>query len=150
MPPFATVWDDFVEELVDITAQGLDAGDVSTSAATYAHIFFVADALACSRFLKTLVKDRNLHRKGRAEKLKQRLNKVRRYASGTNCLIEKAKRLFPIPYRLVTDTFTGTGECVLDLCNNPYDAISRGLHRPSLSPEIVDKPDKYFPSIFSN
>ena len=65
--PFATVWEDFVEELADITAQGLDAGDLSTSAATYTHIFLIADALACSRFLKTLVKDRNLHRKGRAE-----------------------------------------------------------------------------------
>ena len=36
VPPFATVWEDFVEELADITAQGLDAGDLSTSAATYA------------------------------------------------------------------------------------------------------------------
>ena len=67
MPPFATVWEDFVEELADITAQGLDAEDLSTSAATYTHIFLIADALACSRFLKTLVKDRNLHRKGRAD-----------------------------------------------------------------------------------
>jgi hypothetical protein len=150
VPPFATVWEDFVEELADITAQGLDAGDVSTSAATYAHIFLVADALACSCFLKTLVKDSNLHRKGRAEKLKRRLNKVRQYASGTTYLIEKAKRLFPIPHRWVTDTFTGTGECVFDLCNNPYDAILRGLLHPSLSPEIVDKLDKHFPSILSN
>ena len=99
VPPFATVWEDFVEELADITAQGLDAGDTSTSKATYAHIFLVADALACSRFLKTLMKDRNLHRKGRAEKLKRRLNKVRQYASGTHYLIEKAKRPFPIPHR---------------------------------------------------
>jgi hypothetical protein len=149
VPPFATVWGNFVEDLADITAQGLDAGDAS-SAATYAYIFLVADALACSRFLKTLMKDRNLHRKGRAEKLKRRLNKVRQYASGTAYLIEKAKRLFPIPHRWVTDTFTGTGECVFDLCNNPYDAISRGLHRPSLSPEIVDKLDKHFPSILNN
>lgn len=76
------------------------------------------------------------------EKLKRRLNKVRQYASGTTYLIEKAKRLFPIPHRWVTDTFTGTGVCVFDLCNNPYDAILRGLHHPSLSPEIVDKLDK--------
>jgi len=150
VPPFATVWEDFVEELAYITAQGLVAGDVSTSVAIYAHIFLVADALACSRFLKTLVKDRNLHRKARAEKLKRRLNKIRQYASGTNYLIEKAKRLFPIPHRWVTDTFTGTGECVFDLCNNPYDAILRGLDQPSLSgPEIVDKLDKRFPSILS-
>jgi len=153
VPPFATLWGGFVEELADITAQGLDAGNVSASAVTYAHIFLVADALARSRFLKTLFEDRNrdFDRKKRAERLKRRLDKVCQYANDIMHLIKKAKQLFPIPYRWVMDTFTGTGECVFDLCDNPYDAISRGLHRPSsLSPEIVDKLDKHFPSILSN
>jgi len=48
------------------------------------------------------------------------------------------------------DTFTGTGECAFDICDSAYDAISHRLHRPSLSPEIVDKLDKHSPSILSN
>ena len=134
-----------------MTAHELGAGHVSTSAASaYGQIYLVADALASSHFLKTLVEDRNLDRRRRAEKLKRRLEKVCHYANGITYLIEKAKQLFPIPHRWVMDTFTGTGECVFNLCNNAYDAISRGIDRPSLSPEIVDKLNKRSPSIFSN
>ena len=136
VPPFATVWGNFVDELTDLTAQGLDAGDVSASIATYGDIFLVADALARSRFLKTLFEDCNLDRKRRAERLKRRLDKICQYAIGLTHLIEKAKRLFPIPHHWVMDTFTGTGECVFDLCDNAYDAISRGFHRPSFSQRL--------------
>ena len=56
----------------------------------------------------------------------------------------------PDPHHWVTDTFAGTGECVFDLCDSAYDAVSRGLNQSPLSPEIVDKLDKHFPSILSN
>ena len=38
------------------------------------------------------------------------------------------------------DTFTGRGEGEIDLADNPYDAVSRGLGRPSLPSEIGDDP----------
>jgi hypothetical protein len=153
VPPFATVWGDFVEKITDMTAQGLNAGNISFSTGKYAEIFIVADALARSRFLKTLIEDRNLLTndcKEGAEKLKRRLAKVCQYVSGISYLIQKAKRLFPIPHRWVTDSFIGTGESVFDLCDNAYDAVSRGLDRPSLSPEIVNQLEKRFPFILSN
>ncbi|KAM6491131.1 hypothetical protein JOM56_013370 [Amanita muscaria] len=153
-PPIATVWGDFVEKITDRTAQGLNAGDVSFSTAKYAQIFLHANALKHSRFLKTIIEDRTdllpNDRKWRAEKLKRRLDKVCQYVSGISHLIKKAKRYFPIPHHWVMDTFTGTGESVFDLCDNAYDAVSRGLDRPSLSPEIVDQLGKHFPSIRSN
>ena len=72
-----------------------------------------------------------------AEKLKRHLDKVYQYASGISHLIQKAKRPFPIPL--------GYGhfhreEGEIDLADNPYDAVSRGLGRPSLPSEIVDDP----------
>ena len=59
------------------------------------------------------------------EKLKRRLGKVCQYVSGISVLIQRAKRLFPIPHRWVADTFTGTGEGVFDLCDSPHDALWR-------------------------
>jgi hypothetical protein len=121
VPPFATVWRDFVDMITDRTAHGLNAEDVLSSTQKYAELFFFADALGRSRFLKTLVDDRNLltkDRKDRVEKLKRRLGKVCQYASGVSHLIQRAKRLFPIPHRWVTDTFAGTGESVFDLCDS--------------------------------
>lgn len=149
-PPIATVWGDFVEKITNSTAQGLNAGDFSKS--KYTQILILADALKRSRFLKTLIEDRNLltsDRKWRAEKLKRHLDKVCQYVSGISYLIQKSKRYFPIPHHWVMDTFTGTGESVFNLCDNAHDAVSRGLDRP-LSPEIVHKLDKDFPSIRSN
>ena len=86
-------------------------------AATYTDIFLIADTLARSRFLKTIFEDRNLDWEERAEGLKRRrrLGKVFQYANGITHLIEKSKRLFPIPHHWVMDTFTGTGECVRSL-----------------------------------
>jgi hypothetical protein len=89
----------FVEEIIDMTAQGLNAGDVS-SRKKYIHIVFLVDALRYSCFLKTLVEDCNFpHRncQGMAEKLKRLLDKVYQYPSGISHLIQKAKRLFPTP-----------------------------------------------------
>jgi hypothetical protein len=151
--PFAAVWGDFVEKITDRTAQGLNTEDIFFATTSYAQLFLLADALGRSRFLKTLVEDRNRlndDRKRRAEKLKRRLDKVCQYVSGVSHLIHKAKRLFPIPHRWVIDAVTGTGESTFDLCDNVYDAVSRELDLPSLSPEIVDKLDKHFPSILSN
>jgi len=77
--PFAAVWGDFVEKITDRTAQGLNAGDILFATTSYAQLFLLADALGRSRFLKTLVEDRNLldnDHKRRAEKLKRRLDKV--------------------------------------------------------------------------
>jgi OTT_1508-like deaminase len=153
VPPFAAVWGDFVEMITDRTAQGLDAQDVPSSTQKYAELFLLADVLGRSHFLKQLVDDRNLlamDRKERAEKLKRRLGKVCQYVSSVSHLIQRAKRLFPIPHHWVTDTFAGTGECVFDLCDSAYDAVSRGLNQSPLSPEIVEKLDKHFPSILSN
>jgi hypothetical protein len=153
VPPFATVWGDFVEKIIDKTAQGLNAGDVSALADKYTTIVLIADALAHSRFLKTLVGDLNLtkkDRKERAEKLKRRLDKVCEYIRDVTHLIRKAKRLFPIPHRWVTDTFTGMGQCVLNLCDNVDDALLRGLKLPLFTPAITYKLNNQFPSISSN
>ncbi|KAF5374108.1 hypothetical protein D9615_008811 [Tricholomella constricta] len=153
VPAFATVWRDVVEMLTDKTAQGLDAEDVASSAKKYAKLFALANALRLSPFLKTLTDDRNLSNKDckeRAEKLKRRLGKVCQYVSGVSHLIQKAKRLFPIPHRWVTDTFTGTGEGVFDLCDSAYDAVANGLKQSSLSPETLNKLDRHFPSILGN
>jgi hypothetical protein len=92
----------------------------------------------------------NQDRKERAEKLKRRLSKVCQYVSGVSNLILKAKRLFPIPHRWVTDTFVGTGEGTFDLCDSVHDAISRELDQPCSSTTIMDKLDKHFPSILDN
>ena len=146
VPPFVTVWGNFVEEITQITSQGLNAEDVSTSAVKFGRIFHVADALSRSRFLKTLVERRKL---GSAEKLKRRLDKVCQITIGISHLVKNSKRLSPITHRWVMDTFSGTEECVFELCNNPNDAISRMLY-PPLSPDIVDRLDKKFPSILSN
>ena len=102
MPPLAAVWGDFVELITDRTAQGLDAEDVPSSKQKYAELFLLADALGRSRFLNILVDDRNLltkDRKERAEKLKRRLGKVCQYVSSVSQLIQRAKRLCPIPHR---------------------------------------------------
>jgi hypothetical protein len=75
----------------------------------------------------------------------RRLDKVCQYASGIfPHLIQKAKRIFPIPQ--VTDFFSGTGESIFDLCDSAYDAVLRGVGSPSLSPATVDE---RFPSIFT-
>ena len=145
VPPFLTVWGNFVEEIAQITAQGLNAGDISTSAVKFRRILRVANALSHSRFLKTLV-EVNLWS---AEKLKRRLDRVRHITISISHLVKQGKRLFPITHRWVMDTFTGTGERVFDLCNDPYNAISRRLYLP-LSPENMDRLDKKFPSIRSN
>lgn len=65
-------------------------------------------------------------------------------------LIRQAKRLFPIPHRWVTDTFTGTRVCVLNLCDNVDDALLRGLKLPLFTPAITYKLNNQFPSISSN
>jgi hypothetical protein len=112
VPPFAAVWGDLVEMITDRTAHGLNAEDVPSSTQKYAELFLLVDALGRSRFLKTLIDDRNLlnkDRKQRLEKLKRRLGKVCQYVSGISHLVQKAKRLFPIPHRWVTDTSAGTG-----------------------------------------
>jgi len=143
VPPFVTVWGNFVEEITQITAQGLNAGDISTSAVKFRCIFHVADALSCSHFLKTLIEDRN---QGSTKKLKRCLDKVRHIITSISHLVKQGKRLFPITHHWVTDTFTGTEEHVFDLCNDAYDAILHRLHCP-LSP---DRLDKKFLSILSN
>jgi len=157
VPPFATVWGDFVEKITDKTAQGLYTGDVSGGASTladkYATIVLLADALVHSRFLKALVGDLNLTKKDckeRAEKLRRRLNKVCEYIRDVTHLIRKGKRLFPIPHRWVTEVFTGTGERVLNLCDNVDDALLRGLNLPLFTPAITYKLNNQFPSISSN
>jgi hypothetical protein len=38
------------------------------------------------------------------------------------------------------DTFTGRGEGEINIADNPYDAVSRGVGRLSLPSEIVDDP----------
>ena len=153
VPSFVSLWGYFIEEIIALTAQGLNAGDVYSSRKKYAQIFLLADALRFSRFLKTLVEDCNIlnsYRTGRAKKLKRRLDKVCQYVTGIRHLIQKAKRLFPIPHRWVMDKFTGTGEGVIDLADNPYDAISCGLVCPSLSSKIGDELDNRFTSMLSN
>ena len=153
VPPFAPVWGDLVKMITDRTAHGLNAEDVPSSTQKYPELFLLVDALGRSRFLKTLIDDHNLlnkDRKQRLEKLKRRLGKVCQYVSGISHLVQKAKRLFPIPHRWVTDTPAGTGEGVFDLCDSVHDAVSRGLDQPSLLPEILDKLDRNFPSILSN
>ena len=153
VPSFVSVWGYFIEEIIDLTAQGLNAGDVYSSRKKCAQIFLLADALRFSRFLKTLVEDCNIlnsYRTGRAKKLKRRLDKVCQYVTGIRHLIQKAKRLFPIPHRWVMDKFTGTGEGVIDLADNPYDAISCGLVCPSLSSKIGNELDNRFTSMLSN
>ena len=100
VPPFAAVWEDFVEMITDRTAQGLDAENVSSSIHKYAELFLFTDILGRSRFLKKLVDDCNLltmDRKERAEKLKRRLDKVCQYVGSVSHLIQRAKWLFPIP-----------------------------------------------------
>ena len=75
---------------------GLDAENISSSKSTYGYLVILADALARSRFLKTLVDNHyfmNKERKERAEKLKRGLGKVCQYLSGITHLIQKAKRL---------------------------------------------------------
>ena len=153
VPPFPTVWVDVVQRITDGTAQGLNMEDVPFSAKKFATLFHLADALGRSRFLNAIVNERSLlttRRKERAERLKQRLGKVCQYVSGISHLIRSAKRIFPISHHWVTDTFVGTGEGVFNLCDNPYDAVSRRLNQSSLSPEIVDKLSKHFPYILSN
>lgn len=81
----------------------------------------------------------NAARKERAQGLKRRLYKVCQYIRGITYLIQEAKRLFLIPHRWVTDTFTGTGE--FDLCKSAHDAVSRGhsrgtAHHPPAQPTV--------------
>ncbi|KIM42396.1 hypothetical protein M413DRAFT_444814 [Hebeloma cylindrosporum] len=150
---FSTIWGDFVQELADITAEGLNAEDVSFSIRRYALIYLLAGALMRSRFLSTLIDDENFLNRDRtwkATKLKRRLDKVCHYVSGISLLIQKAKRLFPIPHRWVTDTFTGTGEGVIKPCNNVYDVVSRALDGRALAPEIMLKLDNRFPSMLED
>ena len=133
VPPFTMVWEDLIEDITNETVHGLDADDISSSKSTYAYLVILADALAGSRFLKTLVDDCNLvnkDRKERVEKLKRRLGKVCQYLTGITYLIQKARGLFPIPHRWVTDTFPDTGEGDFDLCDNAYDAVLRELNQP--------------------
>ncbi|KAF5379428.1 hypothetical protein D9615_006626 [Tricholomella constricta] len=133
---FAFTWGDLVKTLTDRTAQGLNAEDVPSSRQKYAKLFLLANALWRSRFLKALTDGHillNNDRKERAEKLK------RREPSGSS----------RFPTAGVMDTFTGTGEGVLNLCDSAYDAVS-GINRSPLSPDIVDKVDRHFPSIHRN
>ncbi|KIM42343.1 hypothetical protein M413DRAFT_27128 [Hebeloma cylindrosporum] len=153
VPPFLTVWNAFVEEVTNITAEGLNTTDVPLSRAKYFQIFVHADAIKRSLFLKTLLENHNsltYDSKLRAEKFKRRLGKICQYMVGITDLIEKAKRLFPIPHRWVTEAFAGSGENVFNICENPHDAVSRGLDLPALPPAIVDKLDAQFPSVRGN
>jgi hypothetical protein len=155
VPPFATFLKDLVDNITNETVRKLDAENAQGAYArrAYAYLFILADVLARSRFMKTLVDDRNLvnkERKERVEKLKRRLGKVCQYVSGITHLVQKAKRLFPIPHRWVTDTFPCTGEGEFDLCNNAFVAVSRGLNLPFLSPDILNKLNKSFPLILDN
>jgi hypothetical protein len=153
VPLFNIVLTDLVNLIIDSTAQGLNPEDIHSSKGQYANLFLYADTLSRSRFLDKLVNSRSLlevEGRQRAARLKRRLYKVCQYVSGIQYLIEEAKRFLPIPHRWVTDTFTGTGEGVFDLCDNAHDAVSRGLKQPSLSPEIINRLDMYFPHIQSN
>ncbi len=153
VPSFATMWQDHVDTITAMTSHGLNAEDPLSSTQSYAGLFLHANALVCSRFLETLVgvgSPLNMVRKERIEKLKRRLGKVCQYVSGISNLIQRAKRILPIAYRWVTDTFPGTGEGVFGLCDSPYSAVARGLNTPSLSQNAVDKLHERFPSIFSN
>ena len=117
----------------------------------YSRIVLLADALARSRFLKSLIEDRNLarnDREERGEKLKRRLGKVCQYISGITDLIQKAKRIFPIPHHWVMDTFTG--ESAFSLCNNVEDALLRALRVPFLSQQDIAKLNQNFPFISGN
>ena len=153
--PFLTVWNDLIERITNMTSHGVDAEDPLSSRRKYAELVIHADALARSRFLKSLVDECGPLKMGRkerverAEKLKRQLGKVCQYMLDISHLIKKAKRLLPIPHRWVTDAFADTGEGVYELCDSPHDAVARGLGRP-LSPENVDKLHERFPNILSN
>ena len=156
IPPFKALWRDFVQQITSTTARWAKLyaeHNVPAMGNNYSSIVILADALSRSRFLKSLIEDRNLSRndrKERAEKLKRRLGKVCQYVSGVTDLIQKAKRLFPIPHRWVMDTFTGTGESVFNLCDNVEDAVLRALDVPFLSQQVLIKLDNNFPSISGN
>lgn len=149
---FFTVWSNLVETITDLTSQGLNAEDPLSSTSKYATLVLHADTLARSRFFKTLDDSAlsNVACKERIERLKRRLRKVCQYFTDIAHVIKKAKRLLPISHHWVEDTFTGTGEGALDLCDSPYDVVARELQIPCLSPEIVDNLHTHFPSILSN
>jgi hypothetical protein len=153
VPPFSIVWEDLVETIIEDTAHGLYPEDMDSSKKKYEDLFLFADTLSHSRFLHALVNSRdvlNNDLKERAQRLKRRLYKICQYVTGITNLIEQAKRLFPIPHHWVTDDFGATGEGVFDLCDDVHDAVSRGLNRLFLSPEIIDKLDRHFPHLRSN
>ena len=132
IPSFATVWQDLVEAITDRTSHGLNAEDPLYSTSDYTDLFFVyADDLERSRFLETLLDDHSpLNHRERVEKLKRRLERFANTSIDISSLIRRAKRLLPITHRWVTDTFTGTGEGVFDLCDSPHDAVVCGLDTP--------------------
>ena len=152
VPPIRIVLDRLVDRILVNTTQGLDPENINASKRTYGNLFIDAYILYHSRFLATLVDSRNMNidRGQRAQRLKRHLYKVCQYINDITILIDKAKRFAPIPYRWVTDTFTGTGEGVYNFCCDAHNAISRGLDQPSLSPAIVAKLDEHFPCLQSN
>ena len=48
VPPFATIWGDFIEMITGRTIQGFNAEDVPSSTQKYAELFLLANALGSS------------------------------------------------------------------------------------------------------
>jgi len=153
VPPFAAVWEDFVEMITDRTAQGLDAQDVPSSTQKYAELVLLADVLGRSRFLKkTRWRSQSLGHgsQGEGREVEAAFGQVCQYVSSVSHLILKAKAALSDSPPLGHGHFRWHGRSVFDLCDSAYDAVSRGLNQSPMSPEIVDKLDRHFPSILSN
>ncbi|KAG6824860.1 hypothetical protein H0H92_005594 [Tricholoma furcatifolium] len=151
-PPFNTLWRRLVVTISERAAKGLPQ-DFPSALEQMSLLFFYAETISHSTFLKSLVQTTNLlHKrpKERAEKFKQRLDKVSQYVKGIDVLLQRAKKLPPISHRWVTDDFTGTGEGTFTLCDDPLEVIARGLNLPSLSPQIEARVFKLLPSIQAN
>ncbi|KAG6812084.1 hypothetical protein H0H92_004449 [Tricholoma furcatifolium] len=144
---FDDIWRNLIAQLTDMTAE---ATDNRLDLKNVVNISLLATTISHAPFLKSILDDPNrayLDRKARVlEKFKRRLDKVRQYVHGITKLVTRAKRLAPISHRWVMDDFSGTGEGTFTLCDDPHEAVSRGLRQP-LSPGIVNLLDDRFPSL---
>jgi hypothetical protein len=156
-PPILTIIKDLIHSCSKWSSYQLIPDDVEKSKSQFALLTIVSDTLLRSRFLKQLVGDLtlgNVDGKLLAEKLRRRLGKICIYLDGMENLIVNVKRWFPngqIPHRWVEDTFIGTGEGKLTLCDEPTKALWRqyGSGHP-LSQETLAVLDERFPSLTGN
>jgi len=148
VPAFASVWSDLIDRVTTLTANELNANDVTDSENMYDQIVFNANILVHSRFLAYVIDNAEIQRKWRVERLKRRLDKICQYSTGAKRLVKKTTVLPPNPH-WVMENFAGTGESEFNLCESAYDAASHGLGGP-LSAETESELHQFFPDMIDH